>query len=81
MRSGKPSRIPKMSEMNLTLKTKSGRAIKIKKEPTDPRCMRASVGGTKKEGYYLVYRGDNLKEIEEMLTETLEAFKRARKGS
>ena len=52
--------------------------VKIIKETTDPMCMRVSIGGLKEEGYYLVYRGDNMEDIENMLTDTLEAFKRAR---
>lgn len=52
---------------------------KISKEPTDPLCLRASIGGTKNLGYYLVFRGDDMQEIEDMLTETLEAFKEAHK--
>lgn len=54
--------------------------VKIIKEPTDPICLRVSMGGTKKVGYYLVFRGDNMEDIEEMLSETLEAFKKARKN-
>lgn len=54
--------------------------VKIIKEPTDPICLRVSMGGTKKVGYYLVFRGDSMEDIQEMLSETLEAFKKARKN-
>ena len=64
--------------MEFIVKNKKNRKIKIIKEPTDPQCMRVSIGGLKKEGYYLVFRGDSMEDIELMLTETLEAFKEAR---
>ena len=65
--------------MNITVINKKGQKIKIMQEPTDPQCMRASIGGLKEEGYYLVFRGDNLNDIEEMLKETYEAFFEAKK--
>lgn len=65
--------------MDIIVLNKKGQKIKIKKESTDPMCMRASIGGLKKEGYYLVFRGDNLNDIEEMLKETYEAFIEAKK--
>ena len=65
--------------MEFIVKNKKNRKIKIIKEPTDPQCMRVSIGGLKKEGYYLVFRGDSMEDIEAMLTETLEAFQEARK--
>ena len=57
--------------------TSTGIPIKISREGTDPLCMRASIGGSEKFGYYLVFRGDNLQEMEDMLTDTTEAFKQA----
>lgn len=65
--------------MEITVKNKENRTIKIIKEPTDTQCMRASIGGGKEAGYYLVYRGDSMEDVEDMLSETLEAFKEARK--
>ena len=65
--------------MKITFKTSTGIPIKISKEETDPICMRASIGGTKKLGYYLVFRGDDMQEIEDMLTDTLNGFKQAHK--
>jgi hypothetical protein len=32
--------------------------IKVTKEPDDPICPRASIGGTKEIGYYCIYRGE-----------------------
>ena len=60
--------------MEKELVNAKGQLIKIIKEPTDPLCMRVSIGGWKTKGYYLVFRGDNLDEIEEMLKETYQAF-------
>lgn len=65
--------------MEFIVKNKKNRKIKIIKEPTDQQCMRVSIGGLKNEGYYLVFRGDSMEDIEAMLTETLEAFQEARK--
>ena len=65
--------------INLILINKKGQNIKITQETTDPLCMRASIGGLKDQGYYLVFRGDNLNDIENMLKETYEAFSEARK--
>ena len=65
--------------MDITVINKKKQRIKIKREPNDPQCMRVSIGGLKKEGYYLVFRGDNLNDIEEMLKETYEAFVEAKK--
>lgn len=61
--------------MEFIVKNKQGRKIKITREKVDPICMRVSIGGTSKDGYYLVFRGENMQDIEDMLTETLEAFK------
>lgn len=46
--------------------------VKIIKEPDDPLCLRASIGGNKEMGYYITYRGD-LKEVRVMLKEVLRA--------
>ena len=63
--------------MEITIKNKHKRKIKIFKKPTDPLCMRVSIGGLKSEGYYLTFRGDNMDDIQSMLEETLEAFTKA----
>ena len=65
--------------MKITIQNKKGQKIKIIKEETDPICLRASIGGRKEDGYYLVYRGDNLDEIEEMLKEVYECFADAKR--
>jgi len=65
--------------INSILINKKGQNIKITQEATDPLCMRVSIGGLKDQGYYLVFRGDNLNDIENMLKETYEAFSEARK--
>lgn len=49
--------------------------VKIIKSMHDPVCLRASVGGTEKIGYYLNYRGP-LKDIIEMLEKTVEAARK-----
>jgi hypothetical protein len=69
----------KYKNMDILIK-KANKKIKviIKKELTDPICMRASIGGLN-DHYYLVYRGDNLDNIEEMLSDVLTAFKMAKK--
>lgn len=51
--------------------------ILVKEEEPDPLCLRASIGGSEKDGYYLVFRG-NVLEIENMLEDTLSAFRKAR---
>ena len=61
--------------MKITVINKKGQKIKIMQEPTDPQCMRASIGGLKEEGYYLVFRGDNLNDIEEVYEAFFEAKK------
>lgn len=61
-----------------TLADENGRITKIIKEPDDPLCLRVSIGGTPKTGYYLVYRGDP-EQIETMLTEMLKSFRTFKK--
>jgi len=46
--------------------------VRIIKEADDPICVRASIGGHPKIGYYLVYRGDVedvVETVERVLTE------------
>lgn len=64
--------------MKLKLKTKSGKFISFTKEKTDPLALRVSLGGTPEVGYYMVFRGDDMNQVEEMLTEALESFKQAK---
>jgi len=64
--------------MKITLKTKSDKYISFTKEKTDPRALRVSLGGTPKLGYYMVFRGEDMDQVEEMLYEALEAFKEAK---
>lgn len=64
--------------MKVNIKTASGISVCIRKEKTDPMCLRASIGGSDKLGYYLIFRGDEMLEIENMLEETLAAFRKAR---
>lgn len=65
--------------MKITFKTSKGIPIKISREKTDPICMKASIGGNEQYGYYLVFRGDSMQEMEQMLIDTTEAFKQAHK--
>ena len=73
--------LKKVKMIDLKFVNKKGQRILITQEETDPLCMRASIGGLKNEGYYLVFRGNNLKDIEDMLGETYRAFSEARKRS
>lgn len=63
--------------MEILIKNKNQTSVKITKEKTDPICLRASIGGTKSDGYYVVFRGDNMDDIESMLVETLKAYQLA----
>lgn len=63
--------------MEYNTKSSTGKRIKIMKEPDDPKCLRVSMGGSKKDGYYLVFRGD-ISEIEEMVEETHKAITKAK---
>lgn len=62
--------------MELHLTTKNGFRFKVIKEKDDPMTNRLSIGGSKKEGCYIVFRGD-IKDCKEVLTEALEAFNTA----
>lgn len=64
--------------MEARIKTGSGQEIWIKKEQSDPLALRISIGGSEKDGYYLVFRGDDLIEIENMLEDTLSGFRKMR---
>lgn len=62
--------------MELHLTTKNGFRFKVIKEPNDPMTNRLSIGGSKEDGCYIVFRGD-IKDCKEILTEALEAFNKA----
>ena len=64
--------------MKYQTKTISGENISIIREPIDQIALRVSMGGKKGIGYYLVFRGGDMNEIEDLLSEGLEAFKRAK---
>jgi hypothetical protein len=56
--------------MELILTTKEGFRFKVVKEKDDPMTNRLSIGGSKEEGCYIVYRGettDCLKILEQAL--------------
>jgi hypothetical protein len=46
----------------------------VRKLPDDPMCLRASLGGSAAEGYYVVYRGSE-SDVERLLVAALEAFR------
>jgi hypothetical protein len=68
-----------MKPLKISFRTSSGTMIKITREDADPLAMRASIGGRKSLGYYLVFRCENMQEMENMLVDTTEAFKQAHK--
>lgn len=59
--------------MEYNTKTSNGKRFKIVKEKDDPMCLRVSLGGSKKDGYYLTFRGDP-RLIADMLSEANEIF-------
>lgn len=64
----------------LHLKTKNGFRFKIVKEPDDPMTNRLSIGGSKEEGCYIVFRGD-MDVCGKVLEEALDAFNRAKEAN
>lgn len=62
--------------MELHLTTKNGFRFKVIKESDDPYTNRLSIGGSKEEGCYLVFRG-SIADCKQILTEALEAFNTA----
>lgn len=62
-------------EIHLT--TKNGFRFKIIKEQDDPLTNRLSIGGSKQDGCYIVFRGD-IDEVGEVLEEALQAFNKAK---
>lgn len=63
-----------MKELWLT--TAKGFRVKIIKEKDDPMTNRLSIGGSKEEGCYIVYRGET-KDCLQVLENALEALKKA----
>jgi len=64
-------------EKAILLTTPNGFRFKIVKEPIDPITNRLSIGGSKEDGCYIVYRGD-IEIVGEILSEALEAFNKAK---
>lgn len=62
--------------MELHLTTSDGFRFKVSKEKDDPMTNRLSIGGSKNEGCYIVYRGET-KDCLEVLENALEAMKKA----
>lgn len=56
--------------------TKSDFRFKVVKESDDPITNRLSIGGSKEDGCYIVYRGDT-KVCQEILGQALEALNKA----
>lgn len=50
--------------------------VTITRQAADPLCLRASIGGTAKMGYYCMFRGDQ-GEVLAMLEEVLKAMRAA----
>jgi len=69
---GKEKKI--MKELHLT--TDKGFRFKIVKEANDPMTNRLSIGGSKEEGCYIVFRGD-MDDCGAVLEEALKAFNKA----
>lgn len=63
-----------MKELHLT--TKAGFFFKVIKEQDDPMTNRLSIGGSKEQGNYIVYRGET-KDCLEVLRNALEAMEKA----
>ena len=58
---------------------KNSKTVKVIKDKSDDFYLRATIGGEKSKGYYCVVTGNNWHLLEEMLEETLWAFKEAKK--
>lgn len=63
--------------MELHLTTEKGFRFKVVKEADDPMTNRISIGGSKEEGCYLVFR-NSIEDCTEILEQALEALKRAK---
>lgn len=64
-----------MKELHLT--TTNGFFFKIVKDKDDPMTNRLSIGGSKEEGCYIVFRGD-MEICGQVLEEALKAFNKAK---
>ena len=64
--------------MKTKIRTDKNTVVHVQKEPTDPICLRASIGGTRKLGYYITFRGDDWDDVEEMLEHALKAYKQVK---
>lgn len=62
--------------MELNLTTKNGFRFRVIKEQDDPMTNRLSIGGSKEEGCYIVYRGET-KDCLQVLENALEAMRKA----
>ena len=65
--------------METILTTENGFRFKVIKETDDPITNRLSIGGSKQEGCYIVFRG-NINDCEQVLEEALKAFKKAKQS-
>lgn len=63
--------------MEFYTETKEGFRFKVEKLNDDPMTNRLSIGGSKDEGCYVVYRGDTNTCLE-VLEQALEALKKAK---
>lgn len=62
-----------------TFNTDDGPEVMVKKLPDDPLCLRVSLGGTRIEGFYFVFRGDS-EAIHNLLCNAMDAFEQYRRG-
>lgn len=63
--------------MEFYTETKDGFRFKVEKLPNDPMTNRLSVGGSKEEGCYVVYRGDT-NDCLQVLKEAVQAMENAK---
>lgn len=62
-----------------TMDTDDGCPVHIKKLTDDPLCLRLSLGGSRGDGFYFVFRGDS-DAIHNMLCNAMDAFQQYRRG-
>lgn len=65
--------------MKTVLTTENGYRFKVIKEKDDPMTNRLSIGGSKAEGCYIVFRG-NINDCEKVLEEALKAFQKVKQS-
>ena len=63
--------------MEFHVTTPAGFKFKVIKEQDDPMTNRLSIGGSKEEGCYIVFRGD-IEDCHTVLKQALEAFNKAK---